>query len=114
MENRRRHPRIYRPVQVHYRYGQEQYSEFTMSLSMGGLYVKTPRPLEVGSIFLLNFTLPDLRHDFHIRGQVIWKKFLEDEHGPPGMGVKFMDAAEEDRRALLTYLGLSQMTRKGY
>ena len=114
LENRRRHPRIYSPVEVNYHYGNELFSEFTVSLSMGGLYIKTFRPLETGSIFLLDFTLPDFTHCFRIRGKVIWKKFVEDKNGPPGMGIKFMDAREEDKKALLQYLAYTQVTLKGY
>jgi len=113
-ENRRRHPRIYRPIQVNYYFGDEFFSEHTISLSMGGLYVKTTRPLKVGSIFLLDFTLPEIDHPFRIRGQVIWKKFREDQNGPPGMGIRFMDSGEYDKKVLLQYLAHSQMTQKGY
>jgi len=113
-KNKRRHPRIYRPIEVNYHFGDELFSEHTFSLSMGGLYVKTPRPLRTGSIFLLDFTLPGFDHPFQIRGEVIWKKFTEDQHGPPGMGIKFMDTQEEDKRALLQYLAHTQMTLKGY
>jgi len=110
----RRHPRIHRPVEVNYYVGGELFREFTMSLSMGGLYVKTSSPPKIGTIFLLDFTLPEFDHSFQIRGKVIWKKIAEDNHGPPGMGIKFMDAREDDKKALLQYLGYTQMTQKGY
>ena len=88
--------------------------ESTMSLSMGGLYVRTYRPLEVDSMFLVDFTLPDFDHLFKTRGKVIWKKTAVDSNGPPGMGVKFIDVREDDKRALLQYLVGSQKTRQGY
>ena len=113
-KNKRRHPRIYRPVEVNYHFDNELFSEHTFSLSMGGLYVKTSRPLKTGSIFLLDFRLPGFDHSFKIRGKVIWKKFIEDQHGPAGMGVKFMDSQEEDQKALVRYLAHTQMTQKGY
>ena len=110
--NRRRYPRIYRPVEVYYYFGSDSYTESTMSLSMGGLYVKTDRPLQVGSLFRLNFSLPDFDHLFKVRGQVIWKKEVPDTYGPPGMGIKFYDVAEEDKRAIVQYLANSQLTRQ--
>ncbi|UCF88159.1 MAG: PilZ domain-containing protein [bacterium] len=112
--NHRRHPRIYLPVEVNYHVGEDLYRETTLSLSMGGLYVKTDRPLEVGSIFHVDFKLPDYEHLFKAWGMVIWKKMVEDVHGPPGMGVKFYDVSVEDKRALLHYLAGSQKTRGGY
>ena len=75
---------------------------------MGGLYVETKRPLEIGSVFPLDFTLPNFDHEFQLKGKVIWKKITEDEYGPPGMGVKFKNAREDDKKALLQYLGYSR------
>ena len=85
-----------------------------MSLSMGGLYIKTDRPLEVGSLFRVDFTLPGFDHFFEARGKVIWKKTVPDVHGPPGMGIKFYDVHEDDKRALLQYLAKSQITHYRY
>jgi len=113
-KNRRRHPRIYSPIEVNFNFENEIFSEHTVSLSMGGLYVKTSNPLEVGSIFPLDFTLPDYDHTFNVTGKVIWKKTTEDKNGPPGMGIKFMDARPQDKDALLHFLVRTQVTYKGY
>lgn len=114
LRERRRHPRIYQPIEVHYHHGHRSRTDRTVSLSMGGLYIRTDRPLEVGSTFDFAFRLPDLDHPFRVTGEVIWKKFFPDTHGPPGMGVRFLDASEEDRQALLRFLAHSQITRRGY
>ena len=112
--NRRRQPRIYKSIEVNYLSGNEYYNEYTVSLSMGGLYVKTSGPLEVGVISPFGFTLPDSNHSFQIMGKVIWSKLAEDKNGPAGMGIKFADAQEEDKKALLQYLAHTQITMKGY
>ena len=113
-KNRRRHPRIYRPVEVNYYFGRNIYRESTLSLSMGGLYVKTSRPLEVGSLFMVEFTLPGFDNLFEIMGKVIWKKEKQDINGPPGMGIKFFNVPENDKRTLLQYLAGSQITQHEY
>jgi type IV pilus assembly protein PilZ len=110
--NRRRQPRIYLPVEVNYANGSDLVSEVTMSLSMGGLYVKTSQPLEIGSLFLVDFTLPGFDHQYKIKGKVIWVKTMEDAHGPPGMGIKFLNVPEENKRTLLQYLAASQVTQQ--
>lgn len=112
--NKRRYPRIYHPIEVNYRVGDNSYRDSTLSLSLGGLYIKTDRPLRVGSIFQVDFTLPEVGHPFLAWGMVIWKKVIEDAHGPPGMGVRFYDMTPEDERAMLQYIALSQKTTKGY
>ena len=81
---------------------------------MGGLFVKTAQPLQVGSIFVVDFNLPGFDHLFKIRGKVIWKKFAEDVHGPPGMGIKFFDVPEADKRTLLQYLGAAKITQQEF
>ena len=85
-----------------------------MSLSMGGLYVKTSQPLEIGSLFLVDFTLPGFDYLFKAQGKVIWEKMAEDAHGPPGMGIKFYDVPEDDKRTLLQYIVNSQITHQKY
>lgn len=111
---RRRHPRIYQPIEVSYTYRERQFRETTRSLSMGGLYVGTPRPLEVGATFMLDFALPGLEHPFSVQGEVIWRKLEKDRHGPPGMGVRFTETRQEDQQALLRYLAHSQVTHRRY
>jgi uncharacterized protein (TIGR02266 family) len=112
--NHRRHPRIYRPVEVNYYFGTDLFRESTMSLSMGGLYVKTAQPLEVDSLFLVDFNLPGFDHLFKIRGKVIWIKKAEDVYGPPGMGIKFFGVPESDKRTLLQYIAASQVTQQEF
>jgi uncharacterized protein (TIGR02266 family) len=113
-ENHRRHPRIHRPVEVNYYFGENLFKEFTRSLSMGGLYVKTAQPLEVGSLFCVDFNLPGFDHLFKVRGKVIWIKVAEDVNGPPGMGIKFLDVPESDKRTLLQYIAASQVTQQEF
>jgi uncharacterized protein (TIGR02266 family) len=110
--NHRRHPRIHRPVEVNYYFGENLFREFTMSLSMGGLYVMTAQPLEVDSLFRVDFNLPGFDHLFKIRGKVIWKKVAQDVNGPPGMGIQFFDVPESDKRTLLQYIAASQVTQQ--
>jgi uncharacterized protein (TIGR02266 family) len=112
--NHRRHPRIRRPVEVNYYFGENLFREFTMSLSMGGLYVMTAQPLEVDSFFRVDFNLPGFDHLFKIRGKVIWIKVADDVYGPPGMGIKFLEVPETDKRTLLQYLGASQITQQEF
>lgn len=113
--NRRRHPRIYRPVEVQIHTGEDTPRRAsTMSLSMGGLYVKTDEPMAVGSLFTVEFSLPDFEHLFKARGEVIWIKISPDVHGPPGMGVRFHGVREDEKMALVRYIAGSQKTRTGY
>jgi uncharacterized protein (TIGR02266 family) len=112
--NRRRQPRIHRPVEVNYCFEAKFFSEFTMSLSMGGLYVKTVQPLEIGSLFHVDFNLPGFDHLFKIRGKVIWIKVAEDFNGPPGMGIKFFGVPESDKRTLLQFIAASQVTQQEF
>lgn len=112
--DRRIHPRINVSIEIFFDLGMESFTEFTINLSPGGLYVKTNRPLDIGSIITAKFALPGFDHSFNIQGKVVWKKTYENEEGPPGMGIEFIDQTRENEAVLLQYVARSQLTQKGY
>ena len=112
--DRRIHPRIDVSIEIFYDFGMETYTDFTVNLSPGGLYVKTNRPLDTGSIITAKFALPGFDHSFSILGKVVRKKSYENEEGPPGMGIQFLDQSSDDETVLLQYVASSQLTQKGY
>ncbi|MDF1535460.1 MAG: TIGR02266 family protein [bacterium] len=113
-EKRRSFPRQETSVEVNYEHGMESFTDYTINLSLGGLYIKTTRPLETGSIITVDFTLPGFAYSFRIKGKVVWKKSAETDEGPPGMGIEFTELSKADEAILLQYIGRSQLTQKGY
>jgi uncharacterized protein (TIGR02266 family) len=77
----------------------EQYSE---DISRGGTFIKSKKPMAVGTLLKFELQLQDESRLIHGVGRVVWKREAEEasEGNPPGMGIKFikMDA---DSRALV-------------
>jgi len=78
------------------------FADYTKNISKGGTFIKTTRPLQVGSRCQFAFSLPALPEPLLLEGEVTWVLSAEDarERGAePGMGVRFVfpdDAARRD------------------
>lgn len=76
------------------------FADYTKNLSKGGTFIKTLRPLPLGTRCQFNFTLPGLPDPLVLEGEVSWQ-LLPDEaqarNQDPGMGIKFVfkDAAAQ-------------------
>ena len=87
------------------RIGYEQmntfFADYTKNISRGGTFIKTPRPLEVGSRCQFTLSLPALAEPVVLDGEVAWILNPEDAKkrgGDPGMGIRFVFADEAARR----------------
>lgn len=74
------------------------FADYTKNISKGGTFIKTARPLPIGSRCQFSFTLPALSEPLVLEGEVTWILSVEAarERGEDaGMGVKFVfkDAA---------------------
>ena len=113
-EERRRHIRYPLSIEVTYQYGVESFSEYTLNLSPGGLFIRTDRPLKRGSTITLDFTIPSIDHHFSMNGRVAWIRNQGDENGLQGRGVEFLDVTEKNTRQLIQFVVSSQLTQRGY
>lgn len=69
-----------------------------MDLSLGGLFLKTVFPLDVGTILLLTFDIPGERLIVKARAEVAWiRRCGPDSRLPPGMGIRFLGLDASDR-----------------
>ena len=75
---------------------------YITNVSSFGLFVRTERPLAVGTRVQLAFT-PEGAGAFELRGEVAWINPHRENGGNPnpGMGVRFLDLALEDRERLV-------------
>src|SRR5438128_12478403 len=73
------------------------FADYTRNISKGGTFIKTSRPLEVGSRCQFSLSLPALPVPLVLAGEVIWVLTTEDaQHSgaAPAMGIRtaFADA----------------------
>ena len=56
----RRHPRTPIELKVEYRKLNTFFFDYTRNISKGGTFIKTPRPLEIGTEFVFKLAVPRL------------------------------------------------------
>jgi type IV pilus assembly protein PilZ len=77
------------------------FSDYTRNISKGGTFIRTSRPLDVGTEFVFALRVPQLGEPLRLRGQVRWTVTPDEstEAQPAGMGIAFVYADAEERRA---------------
>lgn len=94
---RRRHPRAPIELRVEYKRLNSFFADYTKNISKGGTFIKTNKPLDVGTEFRFKLAVPTLAAPIEIRGTVQWvvKEGEEKEDESAGMGISFTyDIAE--------------------
>jgi type IV pilus assembly protein PilZ len=84
-------------LKVEYKRLNTFFSDYTRNISKGGTFIKTKKPLDVGTTFLFKLHVPTLPNPFEVRGTVRWVRESGDE---PGMGIEFVFDSEDARREL--------------
>jgi type IV pilus assembly protein PilZ len=104
---RRREARAPIELKVEYKRLNTFFYDYTKNISKGGTFIKTDKPLDVGTIFLFKLMLPAQASPIALRGEVRWV-VKQGEPMPPGvpaghdagMGIKFVYDTAEQRREL--------------
>ena len=102
---KRIHPRTPIELKVEYKKVNTFFYDYTRNISKGGTFIKTVRPLDVGTCFLFKLTVPHLEEPLVFNGQVIWVVTEEDAGKDPtkptaGMGIRFVYESDSDRHAV--------------
>ncbi len=72
------------------------FHDYTKNISKGGTFIKTERPLPLGTPFVFNLIVPKLNLSLELRGEVRWVGQPQE----PGMGIRFVYKDEADRLAV--------------
>lgn len=97
----RQHPRAPIELKVEYRKMNTFFSDFTKNISKGGTFIKTERPLPIGTEFVFKLFVPVLQKPFELRGRVVWHNTELRKQNPDnpqnGMGIRFVYADKSER-----------------
>lgn len=104
-EEARQHPRTLIELKVEYRKLNTFFYDYTRNISKGGTFIKTPRPLDVGTEFLFKLTVPKIAAPLTLRGQVMWTVTEQEARADPekreaGMGIQFVYDSERERKEI--------------
>ena len=102
--DRRDSPRVPIELKVEYKKLNTFFSDYTKNICKGGTFIRTRRPLDVGTEFIFKLSIPRLKEPLSIRGQVRWIK-RDGEPSPegvpedhePGMGIRFIYDTPQER-----------------
>ena len=94
-------------LQVEYKRLNTFFYDYTKNISKGGTFIKTERPLPIGTLFVFRLIVPNLDGPLVLHGEVRWiVKVQGAENVPddqqtsePGMGIRFVyddDASRDD------------------
>jgi type IV pilus assembly protein PilZ len=100
-EDLRRSQRAPLKLRIDYEQMNTFFADYTKNLSKGGTFIKTPRPLEVGSRCQFSLSLPAVAEPVLLEGEVAWILAAEEARKrdtDPGMGIRFVFAGEDARR----------------
>jgi type IV pilus assembly protein PilZ len=106
---RRREARAHIELKVEYKRLNTFFYDYTKNISKGGTFIKTDKPLDLGTVFLFKLMIPNQQEPLALRGEVRWV-IKEGEPLPPqaagmtghdpGMGIRFVYDTPEQRRSL--------------
>ena len=81
-------------LKVDYKKLNSFFADYTKNISKGGTFIKTKKPLSIGTRFLFKLTVPSREEPFELLGEVVWSKADGDE---PGMGIRFIYSDDRQR-----------------
>lgn len=109
-DNRRDEDRAPITLRVEYKRINTFFADYTRNISRGGTFIRTTRPLAVGTEFMFVLALPDGAHadgttetrQLQLKGVVKWvvPEAAATEEKPAGMGIQFVFDDEAQRLAV--------------
>jgi type IV pilus assembly protein PilZ len=98
----REHVRAPIELKVEYKKMNTFFSDYTKNISKGGTFIKTDRPLKVGTEFVFKLFVPAQDEPFTLRGQVAWVNTEAESQRPDvnehGMGIRFLYADDSQKK----------------
>ena len=104
MPDQREHARAPIELKVDYKKLNSFFADYTKNISKGGTFIKTAKPLPIGTRFLFKLSVPQRTDPFELLGEVVWSTTEGEE---PGMGIRFVytdDGQRTDFEAIVEQL----------
>ena len=91
-------------LKVEYKKLNTFFADYTRNISKGGTFIRTDRPLDVGTEFVFALSIRGLAEPLRLRGRVKWIVAPADAtaDSPAGMGIEFQYTDDAERRSTET------------
>lgn len=101
--NNRKSARAAIELKVEYQKLNGFFSDYTKNISKGGTFIKTLKPLPIGTEFVFKLFVPFSEEPFELRGEVAWINTEAHKEHPErdeaGMGISFIYEQASEREA---------------
>jgi type IV pilus assembly protein PilZ len=89
-------------LKVEYKRLNSFFADYTRNISRGGTFIRTTKPLKIGTEFAFKLVVPNLPEPLVLRGKVQWivKESQATEEQEPGMGIGFVFHNEAERHRI--------------
>ncbi len=100
--DRRSSPRHAITLRVDYKRMNTFFADYAKNISKGGTFIRTSKPLDIGTEFVFVLSIPGQPDQLQLRGEVVWTVEEQEADGdhPAGMGIRFRFAHESERTSL--------------
>jgi type IV pilus assembly protein PilZ len=103
---RRSSPRHAITLKVDYKRMNTFFADYAKNISKGGTFIRTSKPLDIGTEFVFVLSIPGQTAHLELRGEVKWT--VDEEHAteeqPSGMGIRFRFENQEERARLEAFV----------
>ncbi len=103
-DDRRTDDRAAITLRVDYKRLNTFFADFTKNISKGGTFIRTTKPLDIGTEFLFVLSFPGREEQLKLKGQVIWITSEADADDsadrPAGMGIRFIFRGDDEQREI--------------
>ncbi len=99
---KRDNPRLPIELKVEYKRLNTFFADYTRNISKGGTYIKTHKPVGLGTEFVFKLYIPSLDAPLMLTGHVKWivKPGEEKDGESPGMGIRFAYKDDDERNTI--------------
>lgn len=100
VDSRRNDERVPIELRVEYKRLNSFFADYTRNISRGGTFIRTDRPLEIGTEFVFRLQIPNLTDPLRLHGRVQWvvQPDAATAEQPAGMGIGFVYQDEAERQ----------------
>jgi len=93
-------------LQVDYKRMNTFFADYAKNISKGGTFIRTSKPLDVGTEFVFVLSIPGQPEQLQLKGEVMWTVDEEQatDEQPAGMGIRFRFAEEAERTQLESFV----------
>jgi len=89
-------------LKVEYKRLNSFFADYTRNISRGGTFIRTAKPLKIGTEFVFKLVVPNLQDPLALRGKVQW--IVSEAQATPeqeaGMGIGFVFHNEAERQKI--------------